>query len=152
LLALLLLPDAACLGATTDNGRPVETDVEVIRAEFGLFNRPESGKASFVATQTVPLTENQAYGWFILLKTAKPRIKWREEFTLPPFPAGSSQRQGAESTPGNGGVSVIEREVEADDGVILNVWEVSPTDPVGRYVIRVIVDNRIERVFEFNVQ
>jgi hypothetical protein len=50
------------------------SEVHIVRAEFGLFNSPESGKPLFVPTKTVPLTENQGYGWIILLVTKKPQF------------------------------------------------------------------------------
>jgi hypothetical protein len=154
LLALLLLPSGVALAAITENVTPLLRDIEVIRAEFGLFNPPETGKPPFVPSKTVPLTENQAYGWVILLKTTKARIKWREEFMLPSPPAtwGSGELQSRQSISEDRRVSVIEREVEPDEGMIFNVWDVAPGDPAGRYVIRVIIDDTLERVFEFDVQ
>ena len=52
-----------------DPGQPSIPDVSIISAQFGLFNPPESGKEPFVPTTIVPLTENQGYGWVILLET-----------------------------------------------------------------------------------
>ena len=49
-------------------------------------------------------------------------------------------------------VSITEREVEPDGGVIFNMWVIAPGDPAGRYVIRVIIDGAVERVFEFDVE
>ena len=43
----------------------------------------ESGGPHFQPTVKVPFKENQSYGWIILLKTKKKRIKWREELELP---------------------------------------------------------------------
>jgi hypothetical protein len=154
MLALLLLPDSVLLAAVPDKALPASNEVEIIQAEFGLFNPPASGKQAFVPTRTVPLTENQAYGWFIVLKTTKARIKWREEFTLPapPGAAGDAALQSPQALAEAGRLSIVEREVEADDGVIRNVWDVARGDPVGRYVIRVIIENTLERVFEFDVR
>lgn len=138
--------------STTEN--PITPEVSIIQAEFGLFNPSESGEQSFVPSRTVPLTENQGYGWVILLETKKPKIRWREEFTLPSAPTiwGGAEPQGSQSISEDKRVSIIEREVEPDQGLISNSWAVAPGDPKGRYTIRVIIENRLERVFEFEVK
>jgi hypothetical protein len=154
LLALILLSNGVALAATTEKGLPASSEVEIIRAEFGLFNPPGSGKPPFVSARTVPHRENQGYGWVILLKTNKARIKWREEFTLPSPPTtwGEAELENSQSISEDRRVSVVEREVEPDEGFIFNAWDVAPGDPAGRYIIRVIIENTLERVFEFDVQ
>jgi hypothetical protein len=135
-------------------GQPTIPEDRIISAEFGLFNPPDSGKEPFVPTSIVPLAENQGYGWVILLETRKQKIRWREEFTLPSAPArwGDAGQQGSHAISDNGRVSVLEREVEPEQGMISNSWSVAPGDPKGRYVIRVIIEGSLERVFEFDVQ
>ena len=127
---------------------------EVVRADFGLFNPPESGRPLFVPAKVVPLTPNQGYGWIMLLRTDKPKIKWREEFALPVKPDtwGDPEPLGSRSVSTDGRVSITEREVSPDRGIILNSWAVAPGDPKGRYVIRVFVEGSLARVFEFDVQ
>jgi hypothetical protein len=134
--------------------QPMIPEDIIISAEFGLFNPPDSGKEPFVPTRVVPLTENQSYGWIILLETRKPKIRWREEFTLPSAPStwGDGVPDASRAICGNGRVSVMEREVEPEQGRISNSWSVAPGDPRGRYVIRVIIEGNLERVFEFDVQ
>jgi hypothetical protein len=142
----------AAIGPVT--GKPTIPEDRIISAEFGLFNPPDSGKEPFVATRMVPLTENQGYGWVILLETRKPKIRWREEFTLPSAPStwGNAVSDGSHVVCSDGRVSVLEREVEPEQGLISNSWTVAPGDPKGRYVIRVIIEGTLERVFEFDVQ
>ena len=132
----------------------VVTSPEVIRADFGLFNPPNSGKPLFVPAKIVPFIPNQGYGWVILLRTDKPKIKWREEFTLPEKPNtwGDPETTGSRSVSTDGLVSTTEREVSTDRGVISNAWAVAPGDPKGRYVIRVFIEDSLARVFEFDVQ
>lgn len=132
---------------------PARSEVVIVRTDFGVVNLPESGKPTFVSTKEVPMIENQGYGWIIQLETKKPRIRWREEFTLPSAPATWGDRETQKnSISGDGRVSVIEREVEPEDGLISNFWSVAPGDPKGRYVIRVIIEDTLERVFEFEVK
>jgi len=154
LVGVLLLSGGIALAAITEQVPPSSSDLQVIRADFGLFNPPGSGKPPFVPSRTVPLAEGQAYGWIIHLKATKTKIKWREEFTLPSPPTtwGDAQLQGPQSISEDGRVSITETQVELDAGVILNIWAVAPGDPAGRYVIRVIIENAVERVFEFDVQ
>lgn len=132
----------------------VVTSPEVVRAEFGLFNPPGSGKPAFAPVKVVPLVPNQGYGWIILLRTDKQKIKWREEFTLPAKPGtwGEPEPLGARSVSSDGRVSMTEREVTLDRGVIFNTWAVAPGDPKGHYVIRVFIEGTLARVFEFDVQ
>ena len=132
----------------------VVTAPEVIRAGFGLFNPPNSGKPIFVPAKVVPLIPNQGYGWVILLRTDKPKIKWREEFTLPAKPNtwGDPESVGSRSVSTDGRVSTTEREVSPDRGMIFNTWAVAPGDPKGRYVIRVFIEGSLAAVFEFDVQ
>jgi hypothetical protein len=127
---------------------------EVIRAEFGIFNGENSGKPAFVPATEVPLTPNQGYGWVMLLRTVKTKIKWREEFTLPVKPKtwGDSESLGTRAVSTDGRTSVTEREVSTDRGVIFNAWAVVPGDPEGRYVIRVFVEGSLAKVFEFDVR
>jgi hypothetical protein len=135
-------------------GHPIGQQIEVISAEFGLFNPPESGKPIFIPTRSVPFVENQVYGWIIVIKTNKPKIKWREEFTLPSSPItwGGSETQGLNTISHDRKTSVIEREIKLDRGLISNRWTIAPGDPKGRYVIHVIIDGIMERTFEFDVQ
>lgn len=132
----------------------VVTAPEVIRAGFGLFNPPNSGKPIFVPAKVVPLIPNQGYGWVILLRTDKHKIKWREEFTLPAKPNtwGAPESVGSRSVSTDGRVSTTEREVSPDQGMIFNTWAVAPGDPKGRYVIRVFIEGSLAAVFEFDVQ
>lgn len=128
---------------------PNDDTVQIIRAEFGLFN--ESG---FIPTNTVPLVVGQNYGWRIELKTNKPIIKWREQFILPATPKtwGDVEQQGLSKLSNDKRVSVMEREVTPENGVIFNAWAVAPGDPKGSYIMRVLIDKRDERIFQFNVQ
>jgi len=154
LVALLVLPAGIGRAAITETPSPTANEVEIIRAEFGLFSPPESDQSLFVPSRTVPLIENQMYGWVIVLKTNRTRIKWREEFTLPSAPStwGRTESHASQSVSEDGRVSVTESEVEPEDGFISHFWSVAPGDPPGRYVIRVIIENALERVFEFDVQ
>ena len=155
LLSLIVFVACCPVIATASNGAVGSpSGYEVVRAEFGIFNQPNSGKPAFVPATVVPLTPNQGYGWIMLLRTTKPKIRWREEFTLPVKPNtwGDPEPLGTRSVSTDGRTSVTEREVSPDRGLIFNTWAVAPGDPKGRYVIRIFVEGSLVKVFEFDVQ
>ncbi|MGA7949059.1 MAG: hypothetical protein WCA45_02735 [Thiobacillaceae bacterium] len=55
---------------------PPMPDIEVLHADFGLFNRALSGELVLTPSAVVPLKKGQQYGWSILLRTSKPRVRW----------------------------------------------------------------------------
>jgi hypothetical protein len=152
-LVVLLSCLAATAGAMVGPAEnPTAQDVVIVRAEFGLFNTSGSSEQRFVPSSTVPYVVDRGYGWIILIETKKPKVRWREELTLPAPPAtwGEPEKRGTQSISDDKRVSVIEREVEPKDGLIFNVWAVAAGDPKGHYVIRVIIEDHAEHVFEFD--
>jgi len=130
------------------------TDTQIISAEFGLINNPNSENPEFVPTKNVPLVENQEYGWVIRLKTNKPTVKWREELILPEAPAiwDSSEIKGKFTLSEDRKTSIIEREVTPNQGLIINSWLIAPGDPKGKYIIHVFIENLMVKTFEFDVE
>lgn len=127
-----------------------ELPIEIINAEFGLINNNQ-----FIASDKVPLITGQLYGWRIQLKTNKTKIKWKEQFILPKAPktwGELNQIDGKNSISNDKRVSITEREVIPENGIIYNAWSVANGDPKGRYMIRVLIENQQERVFTFNVE
>lgn len=131
-----------------------QSDLEVRRAEFGLFNKDASDRFTFVPAERVPLVPGQAYGWRIFIKTNKVRVKWREEFELPQAPGtwGEGEAKGRYTISGDRRLSVTERETDSGRGVIVNMWSVAPSDPAGRYVMRIFVEGRLVATFDFDAQ
>ncbi|TFH08327.1 MAG: serine protease, partial [Nitrosomonadales bacterium] len=131
------------------------SDVEIVRSDFGLFGSIPSGDPAFQASRMVPLEEGQGYGWFIELKTSKPKIKWREEFVMPISPA-TMEAQGSTvkySLSKDGLTVTTEQEgVVPDSGLIYNVWGVAAGDPKGHHIMRVYVEDKLVRTFEFEVE
>jgi hypothetical protein len=130
------------------------SSVEVLRAAFGLFSPAGSSQPPFVATNRVPLVVDQAYGWVIVIKTSAKTVRWREEFTLPAAPAtwGGPDPSATRSMSDDARTTITEREVSAQDGVILHAWSVAAGDPAGTYRMRVSIDGRLVRTFEFQVR
>jgi hypothetical protein len=153
IVLLGMLAAAAASGAIIDTPPPPE--IEIVRADFGVFDLCESEERSFVPTTIVPYQEDQKYGWIMYLRTTKPKVKWREELTLPHSPDTwqVGDVPGHNSISADGRTSITENEEELGaSGVILNIWQVVHGDPKGRYVIHVFIEDRLERAFEFDVQ
>jgi len=134
---------------------PASPDLEVIRADFGRFDTTPSGSWILTTSTSVPLKVGQHYGWSILLKTSKPAVKWREEFTLPSAPAtwgGGDAPDPRRTVSSDRKTSVLEVEAVPERDTIDHMWEVVPGDPEGHYVIRVTIDGANEQVFEFDVR
>jgi hypothetical protein len=52
-----------------------------------LVGAPQTNEPAFTPTNIVPYREHQGYGWIILLKTNKSRIKWKVEGRVHPAPS-----------------------------------------------------------------
>jgi hypothetical protein len=148
LLAVCAVPTFASINEAT----PI-FETETIRAEFGVFIPTESGELILKPSKIVPLKEGQQYGWSMLLRTKKPKLKWREEFTLPSVPTiwNGDLSDATQSISQDKKTSVIEKEVIPTNGTIESIWEVAPGDPSGHYIIKVTVDGDINQVFEFDI-
>ncbi len=150
----ILLPLLFSLLTLGENVLAAQTNtepVEIIASEFGLFNLDSSTKP-FVPSRQVKLDTNASYGWIIQLDTDKTGITWREEFTLPVKPETWGDLQKGQSISKDGKTSIIERTAAPEQGMIFNVWQVAPGDPVGRYMIKVFIEGKPAGTFEFDVQ
>ena len=148
-------PSAPSGAASPESVGPKEalSDVEIVRAGFGLFNPPQSGKPAFQASLRVPLQEGQGYGWFIELKTALPKVRWREELVVPSPPiTWGIDKSASQSLSEDRKTMTTEREVVPNRGLILHVWGVAAGDPKGPHVVRVYVEGKLVRTFEFETE
>lgn len=148
--ALLLSLACALLSSVPAQAQTAPAETEILHATSGVFSQSDN---AFRPTRDVSLASKDAYGWVIQVRTDKPVVRWREEFTLP-APAASWGVDGDPqiSVAGDRRTSVTEREVEASDGWVANAWTVADGDPRGRYVMRVTIDGGPSREFEFDVQ
>lgn len=148
-------PTAFALAAESSSTCANEPTVLVVTsAQFGLIKLHPSKPDRFTPKRWVPLRVNQAYGWRIRLNSNQPTVKWREEFTLPAKPKtwGAAEEAGTRELSNDGRVSVTEREVTPEKGMISNTWYVAPGDPAGPYRIRVFVEGQLVKTFNFVVK
>lgn len=157
--ALLFALGTASASTPAPEVAPAAPQVEVVGSVFGLFNVGSDGSAVFEPAAVVPLVQGQGYGWMLKLRTDAKQVRWREEFVLPAAPAVWN---GAASVPADAGVkhtlssdsrvSVMERVVAPEGGVVMNAWAIEKGDPAGKYRIRVFVEGRLAASFEFDVR
>ena len=57
--------------------------LEVTSAQFGVFGADSEGHRILYETDRFPAVLAAPYGWYIIFKTSKPTVVWREEFELP---------------------------------------------------------------------
>jgi len=136
----------ACAAAPKTNGAcPLD-------AVFGLFKlAPNNNVLEFRASNTVPRTVNQNYGWILKLNQKSGKVRVLERMTLPETP----------KTWGTGGqpygMSADRKTISMDvtlnvyDGTISKSWDVAQGDPAGHYLITAYVEGSAPVQFEFDV-
>ena len=157
LLFLLSVLFAGATGAAGPDAPPVpvsaEKAVEVVNAEFGLFDVSNPKEPVFTPTRIVPHRQDQRYGWVIELRTRKRSLSVREEYLLPNRPRARSGDELDESlnieTPRRNQIS--QRQLVPMDGKIYGEWAIGSSEPAGHRHLQVFVENDVAASFEFEV-
>ena len=143
---------ALVAGMSLAGGVAAET-LDIIHAEFGVFDAGNPGELVFEPSLVVPLRVGQRYGWIIELATAKRALSVREEYLLP-MPERSAPDLLSESL----GISlarrnqVSQRQLVPVDGKIYGEWAVGPAEPPGHRHLQVVVEGQVAASFEFDVK
>ncbi len=152
---LFLFCTALCLAGAV---RAAPADVEVVHAEFGVFDASPGQQTVFEATRVVPHRSGQRYGWVIELSTKKRSVSVREEYVLP-LPAGAptvpkAADLSAESvtTPLPRRNQVSQRQLVPVDGRIYGEWEIAPGEPPGHRHLEVVIEGEVAASFEYDVK
>jgi hypothetical protein len=129
-------------------------NVEVVEAQFGVFGADPSGRRMLYETDKFPAITAAPYGWFILFKTDKPTVVWREEFELPVAPPtwGPGEALGIFQVSPDRKTAVTERIIPTKLGFIANEWRYAPGDPTGKHKMRVYIDGQLIREFGFDIE
>jgi hypothetical protein len=129
-------------------------DVEVVAAQFGVFGADPSGRRTLFETDKFPALVAAPYGWFIVFKTDKPTVVWREEFELPVAPPtwGPGEALGIFQVSPDRKTAVTERIIPTKLGFIANEWRYASGDPVGAHKMRVYIDGQLIREFSFDIE
>jgi hypothetical protein len=129
--------------------------VEVVSAEFGVFDASDPQRVVFSPTAVVPHREGQRYGWMIELRGAGRSVSVREEYLLP----GRVVEERTESPEGMTLVIPAERRSQVNqrqlvpvDGFIYGEWSVGPREPAGTRRLEVIVEEQVAARFEFELR
>jgi hypothetical protein len=167
-LGLASIAAGAVIGcAASGSGAPAEPGVrpagvaiaqknvplEVVSAQFGVFGADAAGRRVLFETTHFPAITAAPYGWFIIFKTDKPTVVWREEFELP-IPLddwGPGEAMGIYTISPDRKTAVTERIVPTRVGFIANEWRYAPGDPIGAHAMRVYIDGQLVKDFRFNI-
>lgn len=133
---------------------PKGSALVVVSAQFGVFGPDSSGRRVLYETAKFPAIIAAPYGWYIIFKTDKPTVVWREEFELPEPPPtwGPGETMGIYTISPDRKTAVTERIIPTRLGFIANEWRYAPGDPIGAHKMRVYIDGQLIREFPFNIE
>jgi hypothetical protein len=128
--------------------------LEVVSAQFGVFGADPTGRRVLYETAKFPAVIAAPYGWYIIFKTEKPTVIWREEFELPEPPPtwGPGEAMGIYTISPDRKTAVTERIIPTRLGFIANEWRYAPGDPIGAHKMRVYIDGQLIREFAFDIE
>ena len=128
--------------------------LEVTSAQFGIFGADSDGRRILFETNRFPAVVAAPYGWYIIFKTSKPTVVWREEFELPEPPPswGPGEALGIYTISPDRRTAVTERVIPTRLGFIANEWRYAPGDPIGAHAMRIYIDGQLVREFKFNIE
>lgn len=128
--------------------------LEVVSAQFGVFGADPAGRRVLYETDKFPAVIAAPYGWYIVFKTEKPTVIWREEFELPEAPPtwGPGEAMGIYTISPDRKTAVTERIIPTRLGFIANEWRYAPGDPIGAHKMRVYIDGQLIREFAFAIE
>lgn len=129
--------------------------LEVVSAEFGVFDASDPQRIVFVPADVVPRRAGQRYGWMIELRGAGRSVSVREEYLLPSR-AVEGRTESAEGMklviPLERRSQVSQRQLVPVDGRIYGEWSVGPQEPAGPRRLEVVVEGQVAASFAFEVK
>ena len=147
----MLRTTALALSLTLAAAMAAQAATQITKADFGVFAKGLIGQPKFTPTRVVDSSKDKGYGWAIWLNTDKPKVHFHEVITLPSAVKVWPSDAFTKVNPTHTG-AVTDKDVTPKDGMVSNLWSVSPDDPKGKYQIRVSVDGQPEKVFDFEVK
>lgn len=134
---------------------PGEPPVEVVGAEFGIFDDSNPDELAFEPSNVVPHRVGQRYGWVIEVRTTKHALAVSEEYLLPtPAKPGKAMDPLTESLniPDQRRSQVSQRLLVPRDGKIYGEWSVGPNEPAGHRRLQVLIEGQVGASFEYDVK
>lgn len=153
--ALILL--AIFMNGLAGAAPPVQAvaPVEILGAEFGIFDAGTPGELVFEPTDVVPHRVGQRYGWVIEVRTTRRSLAVQEEYLLPTATKAATAGDAlAESLnmPSQRRNQVSQRQLVPVDGRIIGEWEIGPHEPAGQRHLQVIIEGRLAASFQYRVE
>lgn len=145
---------AVSVAKQTDAPVKAGTELEVLSAQFGVFGADATGRRVLLETLRFPAIVSAPYGWYVIFKTEKPTVVWREEFELPEAPPtwGPGEAMGIFTISPDRKTAVTERVIPTKVGFIANEWRYAPGDPIGAHAMRIYIDGQLIKEFKFNIE
>lgn len=157
LLPTLML--TAVLAATTTfaaSQASAPAPVDIVNAEFGLFDDRNPRELVFEPGDVVPHQVGQRYGWIIEVRTTKRSLSVSEEYLLPTaapsltLPANSAAEVW--NIPQARRNQVSQRQLVPVDGKIYGEWAIGPNEPAGHRHLQVLIEGQVAASFEYDVK
>jgi hypothetical protein len=154
-IALLILPQKTAFShpafSKISIGQP-DSPIPILESSFYVGTRNAiDDELVWTKSNFVPSTpDNACYKWAIMLDTELSSISTKEIFILPSKPKSWGYKEGM-TLYQDSRVSVTEKVIEVDNGVINNGWCVTEGDPTGDYKIEVYVNGVLAKSFNFTV-
>ena len=133
----------------------VPAPVEIVSAEFGIFDASNAREVAFGPTRVVPHKEGQRYGWVIELRTTQRSLSVREEYLLPnpvKKPKSDNPIIADLEMPLYRHNQISQRQLVPVDGKIYGEWEIGPSEPAGHRHLQVVIEEQVAASFEFDVK
>ncbi|MBI2305826.1 MAG: hypothetical protein HYU78_00855 [Rhodocyclales bacterium] len=137
------------------NAAVAAPDVEIVSAEFGLFEEGKGNEIVFQPSAVVPRAVGQRYGWIIEVRTKKRSLAVREEYVLPDAAkAKEADSQVAKNLhiPDLRRSQVSQRQLVPVDGQIVGEWSVGPDEPAGRRRLQVSIEGQAAATFDYEMK
>jgi len=134
----------------------MEAAVEIVSAEFGIFDASNPNELAFEPTTVVPHKVGQRYGWTIEVRTNRRSLAVREEYLLP---TAATQAATATHVPGETlniplprRNQVSQRQLVPVGGRIYGEWAIGPGEPAGQRHLQVIIEGQLGASFDYAVK
>jgi hypothetical protein len=130
-------------------------DVDIVDAEFGIFDASNAGEIVFTPATIVPHRSGQRYGWVIAVRTRNRALSVREEYLLPnatPVPPPDNPVAANLAIPLERHNQVSQRQLVPVDGRIVGEWAIGPNEPAGHRQLQVVIEGVPAARFDYDVK
>lgn len=150
-----MIRTAIALAGLLAAGAAGAAGIDIVSAEFGLFEEGRDNEVVFQPASVVPRAVGQRYGWIIEVNTLKRSLAVREEYVLP---AAASAKEPDSQVARNLHIpdlrrsQVSQRQLVPVGGQIVGEWSVGPDEPAGKRRLRVIVEGEVAATFDYELK